>query len=366
MLPLHRAVCLALLPWATGCAFAIPLGSPWTPDTGSARVVVVPDIVRDADTGPDDTPLPPCEWVGVPSLPAPDATDAYYRDPIRFRLSVEDPTASIALRSPDGDVVGGRVAPRIDDPTVVELWPDAPLEPGATYRATATYCDGRSSEAWAFTVSAAGRPLDCALPGGAWQVDLEHARWNAPAGLGGLVPHLVETDLYVGITGEEGLRVEALAAAGLDDQQDTCVPTTALPPTERSGPDLTLPESTVTLELSGATASITHWRMDATALPDCSGWEGGRTRGEVDLRELTEVIRFDGASIGAAGLCAFFSTYDTDCIPCADGEVTCLAFDVEGIRATALPSALTCVDAADCHPTCGASVCEDPTAGECG
>lgn len=356
---------LAAVLLASGCAFTWPLDDQKASDSG-ARIVVLGDT-DSAERTPGTTyePPEPCHLVAAASLPAPDEPNAYYRDPIRFRLSDIDTRANIRVVSSEGIGVDGTTAPRIDDPTVIEFQPDAPLEPGTQYHVQARYCNLTESLSWSFTVGPAGQPLTCDLPHTTFQMDLATARWFTPEGLGGAIPLLVESDLLVGITEEDGDLVSARVAAGAAGSQDFCHPTSNLPPAERSGPDLFRPATSATLLYADHVVTLHDWRVEATVLPDCSGVAGGRTRGRVDLRELAPLVSFEDTPVTAAGLCAFLETYSTTCEPCDDGEAFCMAFDVEGVSGTALDAPLTCVGAASCHPECAASTCDDPTAGIC-
>ncbi len=353
-----------LLMWTTGCAFTWPLSEAVVEDTGEPTVVVNPDGTTDGTTEPDVEPNP-CNTIGLPALPAEDSVDAYYRDPVRMRLSTEDPTASLYVLATDGSTVEGTTAPNPHDPRLLEFTPVAPLEAGATYRAYGTYCDHDGYINWTFTVGPAGAPLDCDPTDVAYTVDLARARWMVPEAIGGLIPLVSPGELRVGVTAFDDARVSSHTTVAIDGTQDFCTPTTAMPDAERSGPEVSWTASSMALVHRDQVVELTDWYVDATLLPDCSGFAGGRSRGTIDLRSVTAYFDIGSEETTPDLLCRFMETYGTACEACPDGEPYCLAFVVEGIEGTAVEAPITCVDATDCHPACTASTCEDPAIGEC-
>jgi len=363
---MRRSMCaMGGLAWAGGCAFTVPLDDHRTPDSGAGRIIQV--MVDSASSGNDalfDVDIP-CDIVAAVSLPQPDSRDAYYRDPIQVQLSAPDPSMSIRLLTTAGESVDGMLSAS-PDATLVSFTPSAPLTPGLEYRATASFCDGSESLSWGFTVGPAGTPLDCALPGTAFHIDLTTARWTTPPGFGGVIPLLSAAELLVGVHSDDAGRVDAIAAPGTPTTQDTCAQTSPLPTAVRSGPDLSLPTTHTTLTLGGHPITLSDWRLDSTVLPDCSGLAGGRTQGSLDVRELAAAVSVDGIPSDPGALCSFLATYGTECSGCdSDGQPYCFPFDVAGIGGTALPAPLVCVQEESCHPSCASSTCDDPATGEC-
>lgn len=369
--PSRRSASVLMAAWlavdlfGTSCAFTVPIDDDRGNDTGAARVIIADPDSADPDPNTQPDPVVPCELLAAASLPVPDTLDAYYRDPVRVRLSEPDPSASIRLLTTAGVSIDGRLSV-LDDGTVVQFEPNQPLEPETEYRATAIYCDGTESESWAFTVGSAGAPLACDPGGSAYVLELASARWNTPVGFGGVVPLIVSDSLLIGIFNASDGRIEARVAPGTPTSQDRCQPTTTLPSAELTGPDISLGSTTTMVTYNGSTVTLQDWRVDATILPDCSGIAGGRTRLHLDAREVADVVRLGASETSADTLCTFLTTYESGCTGCdSDGQPYCFAVDVEGITGTALEGTVDCVGAADCHPDCEASTCDDPTAGVC-
>lgn len=373
MLSYRSLSALGVLGWfGAGCSFGVALRDNREPaDSASVVVVEVPDIVRDDDTADDtDTQVEPCEIVIADLLPAEDSAAAYYRDPIAATLSQEDPSATILVRTTSGEVVPTTLSPDPERPLRVRATPDAPLTPGAEYRATVTACDGRGSRTWAFTVGSAGLPLECDPTGLSGLMGLADARWVRPEGVGELLRAVGPGDPVVGVTFAVGGTLQSRLSWATDaGQPSACLPTTELPPAVLSGPDLAVSVGSLSVDYAGHEVILEDASLSGTIAPDCSAVVGGRLSGRLDLRTAAAALADTVPELSnTAALCALVAESDTPCEPCADGELACVGIVVEGIDTPATTAVPECVDAVACHPSCSenAPECVDPSEGECG
>jgi len=357
----RTATCVVL----AGCSFAIPLEDVRSDDTAGARI-----IVGEPDSSGEDSALvvddnPPCNITGVVLLPEQDTTEAYYRDPLRIRLTEPDLSARFLLRTADGETLDGTTVPRVDDPATIEFFPTEPLSPLTEYRVTVGFCDDRETLSWTFATSTAGESLTADLAGRAYQLDLENARWIRPAGIGGLVPLVTDNDVLVAVEAASEGVVQAFVAPGLDGAQDLCGTTSPLPAAALSDSWLALPEGTLVLSSSGRIVVLYRAVVSGDFLADGSAFVGGRLAATVDLRHLEGVVSFGAGGTTPEEMCLFIETYGSSCTPCSDGEEVCYDVEVEGITANEVAGPLACVALEDCHTGCATSTCGDPTAGEC-
>lgn len=347
-----------------GCSFAVPLEDVSTKDSGGAQITV-DDSTDDLEVPEYDLPEPECGISGFVLLPVDGTADAYYRDPLRIRLTDPDPSARFLLRTADGETLDGTTAPRWDDDATIEFHPTEPLQPLSEYRVTVGYCNDAETLSWSFYTSAAGTPLTVELTDRVYQLDLENARWLRPEGIGGLVPLVSENDVLVGISGVEGGAVQASVAPGLDGTQDLCGTTSPLPAAALDGAHLAMPEGTVVLSISGSIVVLYSGSVTGDFLADGSAFVGGRLAGTVDLRQLEGVVSFGVGGSTPEEMCAFIETYGSSCRACSDGVEVCYDIEVEGITANEVAGPLSCVALDDCHLDCPTATCEDPAAAEC-
>jgi hypothetical protein len=186
-----------------------------------------------------------------------------------------------------------------------------------------------------------------------------------PAGIGGLVPLVSEHNVLVGVETVSGGDLHGIVAPGGAGAQDHCGLTSSLPVAVLNDSWLSLPETTVFLSISGNSIVLDGAVVTGDFLADGSAFVGGRVAGTVDFRQLVDGLPSSGLGSTAEELCAFVETYGSSCRPCADGVEVCYDLEVEGITAQEVDGPLSCVALDDCHPSCAASTCADPAAGEC-
>jgi hypothetical protein len=283
------------------------------------------DGCRESD---DPTPIPetePC-GLGIEPWPANGATDAYYRADIEFELDDPDPemTPVVTLADDLGDVPGDTWFS--EDMETVYFTPAVPLEPQTTYAATITTCNGPATVA--FTTSELGLPLEVDIVGQTWAVDLTQGRVLRPEGVGDIIFELGVPLVLVEVQEVDG-SLELMGALALDDgTQDPCTPTIPFPSADfGDSPFFEVPASLVTLEVAGMLLPVHEFVLEGTIAPDGS-WIGGAViGGELDARELADII--DEVDT-PEDLCNLTASFGAPCEPCStDGQEYCLGVLVD-------------------------------------
>ncbi|MEZ4315901.1 MAG: hypothetical protein R3F61_00280 [Myxococcota bacterium] len=295
------------------------------------------------------TPAPvdepePCAVTALVLAPTDGAEGVYHRDPLVWALFGADPTATAEVVGPNGPVAGQLVeAP----PGELVFLTDA-LERSTTYTATLALCTGSRAVVSTFTTSDLGAPLDDpgSPVGRTFVGDLESAEWVEPAqAWGPLLDQQGSTaGLAVTVVSRTSIRLGAVNPE-VPTEQDLCSPTTEAAGLDlAASPALDVPVDRLPLPL---VPDVLFQLEEATfgAVFTSSGdtLERGRVQGQLDLRDLGDDV------------CSLVETFGIDCVPCADGEIDCMRYDLRQIPFTDLGGpalvARTAVDIAN-DPSC--------------
>jgi hypothetical protein len=268
------------------------------------------------------------------TVPAADATDAYYRADIEFHLDdADDSGATIALTQGGTDVPGTTWLS--EDNEVVYFTPDMPLAPSTAYTATLTYCTGDASIN--FTTSDLGTTLAADLLTNTYVIDLASARFVEPPGVGELIGEFVTMNVLVGVTAITTSSITMMGALSVEGgtDQDWCTPTFDFPAADfMAAPYFSVIADEITLSVAGYDIPLKDLEVSGTFASDGSYFGGAVLGGTVDARDIVEMIDEVDTWEDACGLTASFGA---PCVPCDDGVEACLTLLADQIVAEQNP-----------------------------
>ena len=282
------------------------------------------------------------------TYPTSDAANFYILDIVEFTLSAEDPSAALTITGPDGDVAGTSAVVG----TKVSFTPDAALAPSTAYTASLTYCNSEDPVDVAFSTSELGSALTEDIVGKTYAVDLASGNFVQPPGIGSLLGGLFTNNILLGITAADA-NLEILGAISLEGStdQDMCTETLSDFPTAdfSNSPLFAIPEGDVTLSVAGYTATIYSLAVSGTFAADGSYFGGGELSGELDARQLVEIVGglMDGVE-SADDVCGLVAGFGVSCGECAsDNEAYCITLEVNRLVANDTGVTLTPVSVED-------------------
>lgn len=298
--------------------------------------------------------------------PADGATDVFFGTTIEARFDGTPSDPVLVLREGLGDEVDGTASTDASGRRVV-FEPDAPLRPSTAYQASVREHADAAWQTWTFETGPYGEPIErpAALPGQVFVVDLWGGDVVAPETLGAILDTLLidtsflaavtaDSDLAAGIAHLELTRGDLSGAAVV---QDPCAVTSPV----TWGPDASVGtaddlEATwddpgiqvagdLPIATAGGVATLESGTLSAVFSPDLAGFAGGTFAGRLDTRGLAI------GSVGGASACDLLAdTAAIECVPCADGDVSCVEVAIEAIRGRAVEGRLervTCADVID-------------------
>ena len=282
------------------------------------------------------------------TYPTSDAANFYILDSIEFTLSAEDPSASLSLTGPDGDVAGSSAV----NGTKVTFTPDAALAPSTAYTASLSYCNSEDPVDVAFSTSALGEELTVDLVGKTYAVDLASGNFVQPPGIGSLLGGLFSNNILLSVT-SSGDTLEFIGALSVEGStaQDTCSETFEDFPSAdfTNSPMFEVPENDLSLSISGYSATIYALSVSGTFAADGSYFGGGELSGELDARQLVDIVGglMDGVE-SADDVCGLVAGFGVSCSACtSDGEAYCVTLEVNRMVANETGETLVEVTAED-------------------
>ena len=282
------------------------------------------------------------------TYPTSDAANFYILDSVEFTLSAEDPAASLSLTGPEGDVAGSSAV----NGTKVTFTPDAALAPSSSYTASLSYCNSEDPVDVAFSTSALGEELTVDLVGKTYAVDLASGNFVQPPGIGSLLGGLFENNILMSVTasGDSLDFIGALSVEG-DTAQDTCAETFDDFPSAdfTNAPMFSVPEADLSLSISGYSATIYALAVSGTFAADGSYFGGGELSGELDARQLVDIVGglMDGVE-SADDVCGLVAGFGVSCSDCtSDGEAYCVNLEVNRLVANETGETLVPITAED-------------------
>lgn len=261
--------------------------------------------------------------------PASGAADFYVLNNLVFELTDEDVTAAISLTDAGGADVSGSSA--VDGSTIT-FTPDDSLAPSTGYTASLTYCGSETPVDISFTTSGLGEPLADSVAGNTYAVNISSGTFVKPAGVGALIGDAFSNNILLGIVDDSNDELLVRGAISLEGEytQDVCTETLEdFPAADFSGaPYFEIPEGDMTLSIMGFTATIYDLNVTGMFAADGSYFGGGELRGNLDARDLVDVIADLIEVESADDICGLVAGFGVACEPCSDGESYCLAVEV--------------------------------------
>jgi hypothetical protein len=283
-----------------------------------------------------------------------EAPDFYYRGVVRVRLTADDNTAAISLADASGAAIAGTSS--FDASTkIVSFTPTDFLAPETDYVASLVYCSG--DDTIPFRTSNLGGTPEWApadLIGGTYVVDLGSAVFVQPANIGSLLQGALSQNILLGVLDATDTTLNMMGAISKDGstEQDFCNPSIAFPeaadfteaPYFQIGPQDTL------LEVAGYSVTISQLQISGDFSAGGEFFGGGVLMGEIDARDLVDILGELGAGESAAEVCDFIEAIGVTCETCtSDGQEYCLTIEVTDIVAAENPGqVLELVE--DCDP----------------
>jgi hypothetical protein len=280
------------------------------------------------DPEPPIDPIEDCLTSIDETVPAADSTDAYWRADIEFWLDDPDTAvvSTITLTQGNTEVPGDTWFS--EDEETVFFTPAEPLAPITAYDATINTCRGDATIS--FVTSELGLPLEVDIVGQTWAVDLTQGRVLKPEGVGELIFELGVPLVLVEVQQADD-SLELMGALANDDgTQDPCTPTIPFPSADfGESPFFEVPASLVTLEVAGMLLPVHEFVLEGTIAADGSWFGGAVIGGELDARELADLIdEVDSPD----DLCNLTASFGAPCQPCTtDGEAYCLEVLVDSL-----------------------------------
>lgn len=291
-----------------------------------------------------------CDIVVSETFPEADDFQAYYKTDVRFSLSAEDPTATIAVTDASGTEVPGTTTVSGS----IVTWSGAvDLAPETTYTATLNYQCGEAPIT--FTTSDTGKPTEVDISGFVYELDLESGEWVQPVGVGALIStHLGAVEVLVSPTTVTTTEITMIGALGDGTgAQDMCTPSFDFGQAAAwNDPYFELASEQLTLDVAGTVVDIEDLVLSGAFAPDGTRIQGTSLQGYIDTRQLNGLLE------SGDDLCSLVAIVGAECEPCTDGSGTfCLSVHVDNIRAEQVPGAspleVVVQGDIDADPTCG-------------
>ena len=273
------------------------------------------------------------------SRPEAGASDWSWRDAPRLYVGDPEATYEVRLLEADGVDVPSSVV-WSEDKTFVEVVPERPLRADTEHILSWTDCTGPRT--LNFATSDLGLPIEDgpqSLVGRTWVLDIVGATWVQPENLGVLLSVQLEREVLVGATIATDSTIAFMGAEGdivLGElEQNRSIPTWSLPPAPfDEAPYFESSSAQLDFILAGVAFPVTDFFLSGTFSSDGSSLGGVTLSGTADTRDA-------GAAVGQPGnenaFCVLASTLNAECIPCADGNPTCLVIEVEELEGVEAP-----------------------------
>ena len=310
---------------------------------------------KNGDSGDANAGL--CDITVDSTYPVAGSTNFYIQDSLEFELSDDDSTATAVLKDSSGADVAGTSS--VDGDTVT-FAPSAALMPNSSYTAELSYCGSPEPVSVAFTTSDLGEALTADLVGKTYAVDLGSGNFVQPAGVGELIGGLLENDILIGIKSVDGDTMGIRGALSVEESsaQDYCSETLEQFPDAdfSAAPYFEIPQGDVTISVAGITATIQGLSVSGTFAADGSYFGGGELMGQLDARELVDVVAEAGLDAESADeICNLLLGFGVQCVACSDGEPYCATLEVNRLVADETGETLGLVCEGDCHESCSSN-----------
>lgn len=293
-----------------------------TADTGNDDSGDTEDTQDTEDS--EDSETPACTATIVSVDPAAGATDIATDTTVTAAFSEAVDAADIELDGVSGTVTltnGGRAA---------VFTPDAALDRDTTYSGVVSVCE--TSEDIEFTT--VGEALEVDLTGRTYAVDLTGSdiTWNEPsASLGDFMMGSVDTThILIGVETATTTELDLVGAAGFDFngeiRQYPCTYAIDFDPTDfASNPAFDVGPMDAELGTSSMTIDVYEFAIEGVFTAEADELVDVHISGLVDARPISDSVGME--------VCDIIGSFGGACVACPDGEVQCIALDVEDASA---------------------------------
>ena len=279
----------------------------------------------------DGSPPASCETTVNQVKPLDGANGHYYLDPVVFKLSEPDSTASVEAEF-DGEPTVS------EDGLTITYMPDAPLAPSTPYAVTLNYCLGAPTVS--FTTSHYGSPLEASteLEGATFTLSFTGGEMLIGENAGELMNAIFRWPIMVQILDVDGPYLNVLAGIGLEDvepvEQNTCartiemnqIPTSELPYVSGRVEDSTF-------GAYGGEIRFESFDFDTTISADGQTIGGMRYEAVFGVEEIVTLLPDFG---DVDSLCTLASNLDIPCEACpSNTALSCIrvsSHHIEGMR----------------------------------
>ncbi len=183
-----------------------------------------------------------------------------------------------------------------------------------------------------------GDPVACELTDRAYILDIVNATVVEPAGVGALLTSSLESDFLMGIEAVDGDEIDinwAEDGGGFAE----CLPLEAT----FNDPCFVLGPESMELTVSGTSVVVDNFVVAGCFESDCASFRDGLLAGEIDIRNMTDLMKGLTGTDDPDTICALLSSFGASCGSCrSDGEPYCLPLRVEDITGDELDEPLEC------------------------
>ena len=298
------------------------------------------------DTARDDRP--DCETTVDETWPPDGAMNHYYRDPIVFKLSEPDETATVLA-----DVEGETTVST--DGLTITFMPAVPLEPSTSYTFTLDYCYGQPEIT--FSTSKYGADLEPStdIQDAVYTLRFTDGEYTVGDNAGRLMNAVFQWPILVQLVDIDAPYLNLIAAIGKKDsdahEQNTCARTLLI----ENIPTGTLPMLAGGLndQVFGAHGGLLRFdsfSFDGTIAADGMTLGGIRYSASIGVAEIAALLPEFG---DVDSVCILAENLDIPCEPCVSDEFElCIRVAAEHIEGVRVSTTLTPIEEAGVHDDC--------------
>ena len=162
-------------------------------------------------------------------------------------------------------------------------------------------------------------PISHSLEGETYLLDFADVATSTPLGLANLLTVVDGDGILVHVRSEGSVSLEmVLALSDTTGSQSVCEPVHPLPDADWTNPVFVSGPKVAEFSLGGSPAFVEDFSFAGTFADDGEGIEDFELGGVVDVRHLTS------ETLGEGDVCALVEQIGGECLPCSDGEMTCV------------------------------------------
>ena len=307
-----------------------------------------------------------CDINILESIPFPDSTNAYYRNPIRVQLSDHDPTASLSMTTSETEVSGVVE----NEENTLTFTPTDPLLPNTEYEIAVDYCGSQEPALITFSTSDFGSPLNggtTILENRSYVVDLSQGTVIEPLGIGDFLQTLLNNKFLIDV--QEVNPTQAFVRMALSQtnatEQNLCVPTIEEFPIVQleEAPYFTLSGSNIPIVIDQYQLTLYEFSTLGTINPQATEFGYMDAYGILDLREVFPILQdFNLNAETVDEFVAYLEDLNVTVSSCSDTLNYCMTIVMSDLKALEIQQDIKPVCAPNCHTECDIQdqTCETP------